>query len=945
MLRSALEAMEGSAVVEAGVLNPATEDAPADGAAVEGAVAEGAAAEGAAAENAAAEGAAADGAAAEHVTGEVAAADFTAAEGSAVEGAASEDAAVEVAAVDGDVEGAAAGGAGRVEIDTAVEGAAVEGAVVLPLLSGFYLDASAVGARAFVGREVPSATVGGPVASFVDIPDPGGDAVPTLSVALGTLQGDGDEGAAALLELRQNFAAAVRQSLTIVAGEQALHVVVGVSDPIGAGDSEVLYGVWEQVRQAAQEVCPNSAFQVLPPAGKGDACLAVYELRAAAYLARKALDLPLDCVLSLSDASLRCACAPQHNIDKGSAKAARSVTLLLKEGEGLIAQGEEGVAAWEKKCEDACSEQLASFATWFSGADPKERPTQDTVDAQSLVNEASRVRLMAIGVGEQVAVAAGLLAAPGDTTKAHSLVAVLSALSKFANDDSAVARLRAAAFALAAALTTLLPAAVGGDATRGGELRERCEVLFGDVLQTGGDSFRASWAAGHFLSLLPEDAVAAASPKADAAVHGAAQNQDADVELPGASAEQADSADAAAAGESADSAAQAVAEPAQRGDAALDGAGDVDLDGADGAVPVFEAGLSREASFAASAGGLEAGADLMRTSVEAVAAPSPQHANAAVRGSAADASNTSAAVAPGLVIYVLSPAAAAPDETALCAEEYRAVTAAALRSGAAVVLGVPTAASVAVVDAAAEIQRRVFRPLANFAEARFRRPGGSAQDALTNLFQALDAADSGGMGAHEVARGLRSLGYPGDGPVAAEALLSAAGTVGRLEQEDFCRLLSEAAARPALSIICPSERPDGRESSEAWHDANLIAAGAPDVFDLGSDAVLTAKTSEALRLAGRGANAYGVVLVLAARARAALPPAEYERLMRSELSAVSRLLPASWPMLWSPAPAEVGLLPPGGLRTLMELPKDAGEQELLGWLRYVFYARPLAPAG
>jgi len=109
-----------------------------------------------------------------------------------------------------------------------------------------------------------------------------------------------------------------------------------------------------------------------------------------------------------------------------------------------------------------------------------------------------------------------------------------------------------------------------------------------------------------------------------------------------------------------------------------------------------------------------------------------------------------------------------------------------------------------------------------------------------------------------------------------------------------------------------------------------------------AESALAIKANEARRL---GSGGHGVVLVLAARARQLLPAAEYERQMRAELRAAAERLPVTWPLLWCPGPAEVGLLPAGApKRPAWAMPRACGPSALLGWLRYLLAVRPAAPA-
>jgi len=64
--------------------------------------------------------------------------------------------------------------------------------------------------------------------------------------------------------------------------------------------------------------------------------------------------------------------------------------------------------------------------------------------------------------------------------------------------------------------------------------------------------------------------------------------------------------------------------------------------------------------------------------------------------------------------------------------------------------------------------------------------------------------------------------------------------------------------------------------------------------------------------------------------------------MRAELQSALASLPSSWPLIWVPSPAELGLLPAGQVpRPVFELPKGSGTKELFALLRYAMVARPL----
>jgi len=117
----------------------------------------------------------------------------------------------------------------------------------------------------------------------------------------------------------------------------------------------------------------------------------------------------------------------------------------------------------------------------------------------------------------------------------------------------------------------------------------------------------------------------------------------------------------------------------------------------------------------------------------------------------------------------------------------------------------------------------------------------------------------------------------------------------------------------------------------------------------GGTAALSAKAQEARRLVGgQSGGGHGVVLVLAARARLSLEPVAYEESMRAEFGAVAGALPLTWPLLWCPGPAELGLLPArdaGRAAWVMpQVPGATGAAALSAWLRYLLAVRPAKPA-
>mmetsp|Transcript_21195 Transcript_21195/g.46742 ORF Transcript_21195/g.46742 Transcript_21195/m.46742 type:complete len:485 (-) Transcript_21195:118-1572(-) len=295
----------------------------------------------------------------------------------------------------------------------------------------------------------------------------------------------------------------------------------------------------------------------------------------------------------------------------------------------------------------------------------------------------------------------------------------------------------------------------------------------------------------------------------------------------------------------------------------------------------------------------------------------------------------------GLVIYVIAPAA--NGGPALSGEELHAVSLAAWKSGAAVVLSAVDASTMASVDDEVSQSTLALMPLVAFTRSRFLlgTPGSEDRRTISNFFSAMALNDSGALDTDEVADGLRRLGFDGDAAAVAEALTP---NGAQLTRDGLYNALARATQRPDLLCVCLQDSP--REVPSMWPASNFAVVGGKD--PVGS-AMLSAKVLATKRRAGCKVSSHGVVVLLAARARAGLKPTEYERQMQAELGAVQRSLPLQWPLLWWPAPAELGLLPPGKgpakkQRPVWEMPKASGPEELQSWLRYLLVVRPAMPA-
>ncbi|CAE8625271.1 unnamed protein product [Polarella glacialis] len=307
----------------------------------------------------------------------------------------------------------------------------------------------------------------------------------------------------------------------------------------------------------------------------------------------------------------------------------------------------------------------------------------------------------------------------------------------------------------------------------------------------------------------------------------------------------------------------------------------------------------------------------------------------------------------GVVIYIV--AAVAHGSATLSSDEFRALTAAALRSGASVVMSARSTASVVDLDAEEAQMGRVLRPLAHFAVSRFREPGSSKagleRAAFGHLFEALLPSGAKDVTCAGLAEGLRALGFPEAEAAAIAAAKQSAAGITKVSRQDFCDSLSRASELPDIAVICNSTSSDCEgDGEDDWPQVRTVfTEGA-----LAGPSALRSKVEEARRAAGNAGH--GLVLVMAAQGRAALEPADYERQMRAELQAAVEGLPQTWPLLWSPGPAEVGLLPAlpiqDAKRTAQRrnwvmpqaIPKEASSPEVLqGWLRYLLAVRPTAP--
>jgi len=290
----------------------------------------------------------------------------------------------------------------------------------------------------------------------------------------------------------------------------------------------------------------------------------------------------------------------------------------------------------------------------------------------------------------------------------------------------------------------------------------------------------------------------------------------------------------------------------------------------------------------------------------------------------------------------VAPAAAATGEAALSAEEYAGISTAALRSGAAVVISASASGAVAALDFEVNRRNTLLREVDAFADSRFKAPGNYADDEspLYDLFKALAIDDTGVLDAESIALGLRSLGFQGD-VVGAAAALTPEGS-NRVAQADFVNALKRAAEQPELVAVCPGSPADTEnldsDRPETWPVVREITVET----GLASREFLEVKAREACNL--QSETGHGIILVLAGRGRSLLQPSEYEYQIRQELLVATELLPPRWPLLWSPGPAELGLLSEAAMqRPVWALPKPCSPETLISWLRYLLVVRPSAP--
>jgi len=284
---------------------------------------------------------------------------------------------------------------------------------------------------------------------------------------------------------------------------------------------------------------------------------------------------------------------------------------------------------------------------------------------------------------------------------------------------------------------------------------------------------------------------------------------------------------------------------------------------------------------------------------------------------------------PGFVVYIIAP----NDDMPLTGADFSAIRAAAVHSDATVVLTARNASSLVVEEGKKVTEsNRVLRPLADFAVRRFSPAGSSKAGAHHSAFQYLfEAIVLNGKEAvyRSVVEGLQNLGYPGDAAGTAEALLPVG--VPKVTKQEFCSSLADAFVHPEMVVICPKNS----KGSAEWPQVRSVHFPGTDMT---GEAALKTKVAEAWKAAGHGGH--GVILVLAARGRQSMAPADYERQMRQELQVAMQGLPTRWPLLWAPGPAEVGLFPIGCKQRSNWAMQQAYLSELPGWLRYLLVIRP-----
>lgn len=775
-------------------------------------------------------------------------------------------------------------------------------------IAAVYVDGGTGGTRLFLAHAAPDGSavclrqIGAILSPVAQL----GDCAPT--------EGEDPEPAASVLSRRAEFIEGFRAVLAhATAGHTIREVVIGLTAwhrELRQEDSGAFESLFAELRRCVGDTLPTNSggLHILPLSGRDEAR---YEQVAATFAAQKVLDIEQpDVVLSFGTGSIQCSCGPQY----GSTHC--SLPLRLKDGEAQIASGEPGFGSWESSCDAACMEGLAPCRAACSAMAGQERTGDSTI-----------YHLIAVGACFHAAVAAGLVGGEHQGPKVCGLEEVLRLSREAAMDSTRGASDRANVVRLYSALEALFHGYLDGS-----DLPSRCRVVFARDWVVNGQTFRSTWSAGHFL-----EAVEAFVPKAQPAdptgdgedvtsAGGGAEGLVPTTQAGGEKCE-GDTACVVLAGE--EEVATLLGDPesaeAVEPDALVE-VGDKNLvmPAAHGDLPLAD---ERVGDLAAQ--------QLPITRVQ----PPPL-------GPAVDC--MAGGPVPGLVIYVVAPAAGAAGEAALSCEEYRALSAAALRSGAAVVLSASAPSGVASVDFEVARASKVLRQVSAFADGRFRAPtvgvlrGCADTRALGDLFDALDTPDVCALDAGTVASGLRSLGFPGDAVGAAAALTVAASIPegSKVTREEFCSALVRASEQPELVVVCPAAGWGGG-GEYVWPVARPLLVEDDGVGEVG----LATKTGEAQRLAGP-AGGYGVVVVLTARARTLLTPGEYEQRLRAELGAAAVALPPHWPLLWCPGPAEVGLLTASATqRAIWAMPKAAGPHALTAWLRYLLVVRPGAPAG
>eukprot|EP00931_Biecheleriopsis_adriatica_P120899 TRINITY_DN9599_c0_g1_i2.p1 TRINITY_DN9599_c0_g1~~TRINITY_DN9599_c0_g1_i2.p1 ORF type:complete len:892 (+),score=254.79 TRINITY_DN9599_c0_g1_i2:26-2677(+) len=532
--------------------------------------------------------------------------------------------------------------------------------------------------------------------------------------------------------------------------------------------------------------------------------------------------------------------------------------------------------ALRTSCEATCSEVFASCAA-------------------ALRTSGGETKVCALGRNWQAAAVAGLAS---DSPSSHEYQAVLTALKEKAEDSEKSAKDRANLICTTAALQAICGPGPTEAAT------SAVQVIFAKEWNIDGADLQVSWAIGHFLQQLPpvqEPEAASAAPSVEQLMQA----------LAGASSAELTGVFNQLKPESRAALREAVA-----------GLGEADAE---------KAATEAEASEAVDAKKAGAQAKEGKDSEAPKSSTSP-------KAKLVDklAANTPSALGfvPGVVIYIVAPGGLA--EATLSSSQFSAISAAALRSGASVVLSASSPSLVADLDSEEAKRDSSLRPLAAFAVSRFAAPGSSRGGAYAQFFEAL-APRKNEISAAGLIDGLRRLGFAGDAEKAAEAATGEGMT--KVMKADFCECLDRASQLPDVIAVCVDE--DTETESGAWPQVRSVVAGGSQ---LASPELLRKKSEEALEAAG--SRGHGIILVLAARGRASLQPAEYERQMRGELQAAVEQLPGTWPLLWAPGPAEVGLLPTSSrtsTRPNWSMPQ-ASVEDLQGWLRYLLAVRPAAPA-